>query len=185
MRCASFYLTAVTTLVLLLVAGCSTPTTPKSHYYLIAPDYQASAALSPPATISVECAPYLSQGGLVVENGDQTIVTAHYHRWAEPLPAMISRYLQRQLQSNLRPEATPPAITLLIDRFHRLNDGTVVYSGQWWVQGETPQAFRYQEHPASADYDSTVASLHHLLDKQAMTLVKTLAPDTLAKTETP
>ncbi|EAT14737.1 membrane integrity-associated transporter subunit PqiC [Desulfuromonas acetoxidans] len=185
MRRASFYLTIVTTLGLLLVAGCSSPTTPKTHYYLIAPDYQASAVLSPPATISVECAPFLSQGGLVVEHGDQTIATAHYHRWAEPLPGMISRYLQRRLQSGLRTETTPPTMTLLIDQFHRLNNGTVIYSGQWWTQGSAPQTFRYEEHPISANYDTTVASLHHLLDKQAMTLVKTLAPDTLAKTETP
>nr|WP_320116779.1 ABC-type transport auxiliary lipoprotein family protein [uncultured Desulfuromonas sp.] len=185
MRHASFFAATVSTLILLLVAGCSTPTTPKTYYYLIAPDYQASAALSAPTDISVECAPFLSQGGLVVENSDQTIVTAHYHRWAEPLPSMISRYLQRRLQSALRPEANPPAITLLIDRFHRLKNGTVIYSGQWWTQGKSPQPFSYREQPTSAGYDGTVASLHHLLDQQALTLVDALAPDTLAQTDAP
>lgn len=172
-------------LVILVLTGCSSKTTPKTHYYLIAPDYQATATLSAPPTISVECAPFLSQGGLVMENGNQTILTAHYHRWAEPLPAMISRYLQRRLQTALSPDQAPPTISLLIDRFHQQQDGLVVYSGQWWIKGQTPQPFRYQERPTAHGYEPTVTTLHHLLDQQSQALADLLTPTTLARTEAP
>nr|WP_320050239.1 ABC-type transport auxiliary lipoprotein family protein [uncultured Desulfuromonas sp.] len=168
-----------------LLSACSTTNTPKTRYYLIASKEQPVAPLSVPPVIHTECAPFLSQGGLVIEYPDQTIQTAHYHRWAEPLPAMIARYLQRRLQMSFEADFEPPVITLLIDRFHRLNTGEVVFSGQWWANNDPPQSFSYKMRPTDNSYETTVSDLQRLLDQQNDTMVQTLSPHTLAHTETP
>lgn len=161
------------------------PSAPKTHYYLIASKEQSVKPLSMPPVIYTECAPFLSQGGLVMEYPNQTIQTAHYHHWAEPLPAMITRYLQRRLQMSLDAASAPPVITLLVDRFHRLNTGEVVFSGQWWANNEPPQSFSYKMQNTDNSYETTVSELQRLLDQQNDTMVQTLSPHTLAHTEAP
>ncbi len=164
-------------LALLLAVGCSATTTPKTRYFLIAADHQNQKlqSLAQPPQIRIDCAPFLSQGGLVIENSDQTIQTAHYHRWAESLPAMISRYLQRTLQGSLNPATKPPVINILVDQFHRTTAGHVVFSGQWWVSGQMPQGFSYQLRPPEISYDSMVTTLRQLLDTHSHTMAKALA----------
>jgi uncharacterized lipoprotein YmbA len=166
-------------LVAFLLFGCSaTTTTPKTHYYLLTSQQPtvSTRPLAPLPHVQVECAAYLSQAGLVNELPQQQIETAHYHRWAEPLPAMMRRYLQRALQQRCPDTALAPDVTLVVDQFHHLSSGAVVFAGQWWSASTPPVSFALKQATPDNSYPTTVAALQDLLNLQADQIARTLCP---------
>lgn len=157
----------ITAVLLMTLCGCAQTTPPQNHYYLLNPLQNQSSELSTtPPILRIELAQFLSQGSLVLQLDDQQIQPSHYHRWAEPLPGMIERYLQRRFQQgNQLQEKT--SVVIVIDRFHGSPTGEAWLSGQWWQSNKVPHRFNFQAKQDSAGYAGLVITLQHLLDRLA------------------
>lgn len=164
--------------LLLTLSGCADVKPPQSHYYLLSAPSTTSAPLtSPPLSIRVLLPQFLSQGTLIVQLDQQQIRRSHYHRWAEPLPGLIERFLQRRLQQRLSPAASNAALTITIDRFHGSAQGDVWLSGQWWQNNAAtePHVFNYQSQQQQPGYAGLVVSLQQLLDEASAELAEQLS----------
>ncbi|MCD6526533.1 MAG: membrane integrity-associated transporter subunit PqiC [Desulfuromonas sp.] len=171
----------ILTALLLTLSSCAEVKPPQSHYYLLTPPQIRQAELaSAPLTVRVELAQFLNQGTLVVQLDEQQIRPSHYHRWAEPLPGLIERYIQRRLQQQLTQPSAANLISVMIDRFHGSSQGQVWLSGQWWINSETshrPRTFSYRATQQQTGYDELVVTLQQLLDNACLDMIGQLTSE--------
>jgi len=100
-----------TVLCLLVLAGCNVIPPPQAdltrYYTLASPALDAPAARPTIGTLrlglkSVDVAPYLKKGLIVVRRGENELVYDEYARWAEPLEASIARALRAHLSADAK-----------------------------------------------------------------------------------
>ncbi len=102
--------------------------------------------------LPVEVASYLDNGGLVIQIGEHELVTANYHRWAQPLKESFTRLLIRELnfvsdnhkvhyeQSNHAYSADKPIELLIeLEQFHATDQATVVARGRYILLNDSGQ----------------------------------------------
>ena len=158
---------------LLLLQSCSHAPPPAQPGYLLP---GASHSGHSPATIQVQLAGYLNQGGIVLQLSDTEIHVARQHRWAEPLGVQLQRALQGPLDT-LPDDAT---LTVRLSRFHgqQQQDGdSAVISGDWeYQQGENRQQGEIQwQTPLEQDgYAALVKALDQGWQDTAQSILQAL-----------
>ena len=176
---------ALACLTPLLWVGCSS-TLPETHTYILPtpgivagerPDTAISVSLE-----SVKLADFLSQRGLVIEEGKHRVVITKYHRWAESLEDGIRRCLSRDLNksgTNFRiSELRKPGdstqdyqLDFEFDSFHAIGFETAIASGRWVLRDfRTREVIREAYFDLSTpvqpqNYDGIVEGLATLLDR--------------------
>lgn len=126
-----------------LLAGCGT--SPKTHYYTLAPANTSGGdkiALSAPVTVSaVDLPPSLDRRSIVHPTGQNTVAISGDDQWAAPLGEMTRRVLSQDLAAHVPadklvlPGAPAPPntkrIVVSVVRFGAEADGRVVLTGSW------------------------------------------------------
>jgi uncharacterized lipoprotein YmbA len=148
-------------LLLVTLVGCASSTKSIKYYSLdlnsTNGSSEASIATKDAKNQSplVEVAPielpsFLNQGGLIIQLGEHELVTANYHRWAEPLDKAISRLLVKQLSKqnksyrfersafNLRGNKQFQ-LKIEINKFHATDQATVITSGRFIIYDSKSQ----------------------------------------------
>lgn len=87
-----------------LIGGCGT--TPSSNYYLLSanngpPGHADAQRLINIGLGPVEFPAYLDRNQIVISTGTNSLRTAEYHRWAEPLADNFTRVLTQNLTTEL------------------------------------------------------------------------------------
>ena len=91
----------------------------------------------------IHLAKFLRQDGLVMQIGEHEIVTANYHRWAEPLEDAISKLLVQELNAKSNSyqfgrmvgqwnQNAILNLRLEFDKFHATDNAQIVASGRYW-----------------------------------------------------
>lgn len=156
------------------LCGCAEVKPPQTHYYLLSPTLPDAVAFSAPLRVEAEVAQFLNHGQVIIQTTPRQIRRSHYHRWAEPLPGLIERYIERRLQARLALPLPRPTLNLIIDRFNGSTQGKVWLSGQWWNEPTSPRRFNYQAELKTGDYPQLVATLEQLLDQLCDDLARQL-----------
>ncbi|HFB65148.1 MAG TPA: hypothetical protein ENJ60_06365 [Aeromonadales bacterium] len=138
----------------------------------------------------IRLARFLRQPGLVLQRGNNELITANYHRWAEPLDELISKLLLINLNNKSERfyfessdgfirESGAPRLKLYFDKFHATDHATVVISGRYGLvepEAKTLQLteFSIEEIQTHDGYLDTVEKLKKTLDKLADEILLTL-----------
>ena len=171
-------------MVLLMLCGCAEVKAPQTHYYLLAaPSTYCGEFNTTPIPVRVELAQFLNQGTLVIQLDEQRIRSGHYHRWGEPLPGLIERYVQRRLQQKQVELGNTTSLTLVVDRFHGSQHGDIWFSGQWWSNSAKarPHSFNDQIKQQQPGYKGLVTTLQQLLDTACIDMATQLHATTAGK----
>lgn len=81
----------------LLMAGCSSDI--NLERYSLTEDLSAAAYVAP-SCLQLRLTPKVNTGGLMVQTGAHTVVSAAQHRWAEPLDLQLTALFTSQLQQD-------------------------------------------------------------------------------------
>ena len=92
----------------------------------------------------VRLANFLRQEGLVLQIGEHEIVTANYHRWAEPLDEAITKLLAHELNNKSDHyqfarkmgawnQNAALHLRFEFDKFHATDNAKIVASGRYWL----------------------------------------------------
>ena len=174
-------------LMLVAAAGCLGPRSDPSTYFLITPAADAGSGASAAMTLGigpVTLPGYLDRSELVTRLSENQLAVSEVERWAEPLPANVSRALADNLVRLLRPDdyATYPwyesagvdyAVAVDMSRFEADSTGAVTLEAAWWIRNgdgsETlrQDASRIQERAGGVGTDSSVAALSTALARLA------------------
>ena len=171
----------------LMWTGCSS-TLPETRTYIlptpaIATGEKAEAAVSV-SIESVKLADFLTQRGLVIEEGQHRVVITRYHRWAESLEDGIHRCLFRDLDrlgrnfrvSDLRKSGDLTQdyqLDFEFDSFHAVGFDTAIASGRWVLRDfQTRSVIKEAYFDLSTpvrpqNYEGIVGSLATLLEELA------------------
>ena len=192
-------------LVLILsscLAGCgSTPATVEYYRISSEPPQQAPSTPSVDAKTvvleQVELATFLSQPGLVMQSGDNTIVISKVHLWAERLDKALPRLLTTRLQQQSgryhffrghADWADDPdySLRVRIDNFQPNTNGEAYASGSFQLldrrsgRSTMLQEFRFVRDMRRDGYAEAVALLDSLISDIAADILNEL--DTLQQT---
>ena len=160
----------ITCAIVLSITACGSVRPPATSYYLLsAPPLSGNTTVNRPIPVQVEMAEFLTTGTLTLQQDDQRLQPAHYQRWAQPLPGMIARYVQRELQRHGIKLSEHDRLHLAFDNFHGSTSGTVHVSGQWWLdsteQAAETHLFDLSAVQSDSGYTATVTTLQQLLDR--------------------
>ena len=126
----------------LLISACSTQPISRSTYLLRSDHGLKTRALQATSELylgEVMVASYLDQPGLVLEGVSNTIHTAKYHRWAEPLRTSLRQFLSTEISAGLGADiaisrmgrADLGRIDVKIDQLHGDMEGNAVLVAYW------------------------------------------------------
>jgi len=178
----------LTSLILLLLAGCAS-TPPERFNYLLRSDKDVSSRpLSDVANIhlgELSIATYIDQPGLVLAVGDSRIHSARYHEWAEPLGISLRRFVTTEISYRLGKDLllTPTnasgnsRIDINIDQLHGNGEGEALLVAYWtMVQGGQSNTFQFaQRQLLSADgYGALVIAEKALLEAFCVAVAESL-----------
>ena len=84
--------------------GCGT--TPSSNYYMLSANSETLPSVNSQKNINVGLGPidfpaYLDRNKIVIITGNNSLRTAEYHRWAEPLESNFARVLAKDLTATM------------------------------------------------------------------------------------
>lgn len=139
-------------IVLVLFACASSNKQVKYYSLTLNSDHQSLAVANNQANTEqthvivepIRLANFLRQEGLVLQVGDHEIVTANYHRWAEPLEEAIAKLVTHELNNKSNHYQFARRIgqwnqnaTLQLrfefDKFHATDNAKIVASGRYWL----------------------------------------------------
>jgi len=175
-------------LLLALLSGCASQTTPPTYYLLRSNQDLQSSALSASTQYSlgtVEIAAYLDQPGLVIATASGETRPASQNLWAEPIYEGVRNFLSTEIAQASGRELLPAALTqnttvvnIRIDQLHGTLDGQAQIVAYWWlVQGdEVTSLNRFSESRALATsgYSALVDAEKQLLSELAQRIAATL-----------
>jgi uncharacterized lipoprotein YmbA len=131
--------------VLAHAAGCAR--TQPTRYYTLSPVQPAAAASAPASALRIGVGPvvlpdYLDRAQMATMVGPNEVIYSEFHRWAEPLDAMLARVLAEDLALLIGTERiaaypwrtdTHPdvAVELRVLRLEAGPDGTAVLDVRW------------------------------------------------------
>ncbi len=137
--------------IVLALSGCASSDKQVKYYSLtLNSEYQSSDHTSRVGTnkphvvvAPIHLAKFLRQDRLVMQIGEHEIVTAYYHRWAEPLEDAISKLLVQELNAKSNSyqfgrmvgqwnQNTTFNLKLEFDKFHATDNAQIVASGRYW-----------------------------------------------------
>ena len=139
----------------LLISACSTQPISRSTYLLRSDHGLETRALQTTSDIylgEVMVASYLDQPGLVLEGVSNTIHTAKYHQWAEPLSASLRQFLSTEISAGLGVDvaisrigqAHARRLDVKIDQLHGDLQGNAVLVAYWSLtQDGTTTEYQY------------------------------------------
>lgn len=179
-----------TTVVLVSILGvvaCSSAPVEEHHYSLLLDALGDSTVVTSPdsdATLtvtSITLPEYLQSNNLVMQVGDNEILPARRHFWAEPLDESIKTVLANDLQRRLsgiavRSEPTADACLLSVqfDRFHATDGARVVVSGRYTLLfpgGRIERAFDTSRGLPIGGYVNSVSELRNSVSELTAELV--------------
>ena len=138
----------------------------------------------------IRLARFLRQPGLILQRGNNELITANYHRWAEPLDELISKLLLTNLNNKSEilyfessdgfindPGAT--RLKLYFDKFHATDHATVIISGRYGFVDADVRTLQFtefliEETQTHDGYLDTVEKLKKTLDKLASEILSTV-----------
>ena len=172
---------------LLGVAACTSAPVEEHHYSLVldalndadlVPSSDADAAL---AVISITLPEYLRSNNLVMQIGDNEILPARRHFWAEPLDDSIKRVLTYDLDRKLpdiavygAPVADGCLLHVEFDRFHATDEARVVASGRYsllFSDGRIERSFDTSRTLPVGGYANSISELRNSVSALAAELV--------------
>ncbi len=184
------------TLSVLILLSCSS-STERIHYYSLALESKTHLpannfqkkklfiVMEP-----VQLARFLKQPGLVLQKGENELITANYNRWAEPLDELIQRQLLTTLNNKSQKfhfELTdsffnnPVDIRLRIffDKFHATDQSMVIISGRYQITDlsinmQPITEFSIEKKQSANGYLNTVIKLKIALNTLADDILSTL-----------
>lgn len=185
----------VLTLALCLIGCSSTPAA--VAYYRINPEPPRQASSAAPADAAsvvlerVELPTFLSQPGLVMQSGDNTLVISKTHLWAERLDKALPRLLTTRLQAQSdgfrfyrghSDWASGPdySLRVRIDNLQATAGGEVYTSGSFQILDATSgqptilHDFRFTRDMRQDGYGEAVALMDHLVSDIAREILGVL-----------
>jgi uncharacterized lipoprotein YmbA len=132
-------------LILCALTACGS--SPKTHYFTLAPapaSGRTEAALAQPVTVSaLHLPPSLDRKEMVRRTGDNTVEISGDDRWTAPLDAMARRVLSQDLAARLPAEKVVPPdapmpqhageIVVTLAEFGPDAQGGATLKGSWWL----------------------------------------------------
>ncbi|CAA6692304.1 MULTISPECIES: membrane integrity-associated transporter subunit PqiC [unclassified Lentimonas] len=172
----------------LLLAACSTQPISRSTYLLRSDHGLETRALQTSADLylgEVIIAGYIDQPGLVLEGASNTIHTAKYHQWAEPLRTSLRQFLNTEISAGLGADIAISRISqehtrrldVKIDQLHGDMDGNAVLVAYWSLtqDGKTAEYQYVRSLPLQEPgYEALVAAEKRLLIDMAQTIANDL-----------
>lgn len=178
------------TLALVLVVtsvGCLGPRADPSTYFVLTPVTGAESGA--PLAITLGVGPvtlpgYLDRSELVTRLSENQLAVSEVERWAEPLPASVSRAFTDNLVRLMRPDdyvvypwyesaGVDYAVAVDLSRFEADSTGLVTLEASWWVRsGDGNETLRQdasliQEGAGGLGTDRAVAALSTALARLA------------------
>ncbi len=170
----------------ILITACSTQPINRSTYLLRSDHALQTRALQSATDIylgEVMIASYLDQPGLVLEGESDTVHTAKYHQWAEPLRTSLRQFLNTEISVSLGSdiamsrigEQRACRIDVKIDQLHGDTEGNAVLVAYWSITeaGKTAE-HQFAESAAleGAGYEALVAAEKQLLGHLAQAIAQ-------------
>ena len=175
-------------LLVVFLSACAGQPTETSYYLLRSDQHMTSRALVPSTHYvmdQITIAPYLSQGGLILETQAGEMRTARHHLWAEPLYEGIRVFLMTEishakgediLMSKITEAST--SINVRIDQLHGTDDGRARLVAYWLLQKgtEIEAAYQFAEYRDLGEdgYDALARAEKALLSDLASRIASTL-----------
>lgn len=145
--------------MLVVLGGCASTPLPEIRYYLL----DTEVAFAEVRTITVEqvvVPDYLERSNIVLAVSGSEIRPALFHLWGEPLVDGVRRTLELELNALANGEGKE--VSVVIERFHGSENGTVVLSGRWMLSdGERSgemYGFQIETRQEADGYQSLVAA---------------------------
>ncbi|UJJ32523.1 PqiC family protein [Halopseudomonas maritima] len=166
-------------ILLVTLAGCSSPSPLQQHSYLLR-SAQPVPQVQPVVLQRVSLPDYLYGDALVVLVNDNELYRAQQHRWAEPLPQSIERYLRQRISSHLGAAtlAQPVTLEVRIDELLGTLEGQLSLVASYRIEreGQAPQrgAFQQQLAQPAEGYTGLVAGHQQILDQLAAAIAADL-----------
>ncbi len=179
-------------LLLIGVAACGSAPVEEHHYSLRLDalsdtDYSAQRVSDSAETLvvtSVRLPEYLRSNNLVMQVGDNEILPARRHFWAEPLAESIKSVLEHDLGRHLEAVAVARdrsadgcSLDVEFERFHATDHARVVSSGHYRLQhrgGSIERSFDTSRTQNDGGYGSAVGELRKAVDALAAALAAEL-----------
>lgn len=176
---------AVVFLSLLGMAACGSAPVEERHYSLrldalSGTDYSAQPVAQSDAVLtvsSVRLPEYLRSNNLVMQVGDNEILPARRHFWAEPLAESIQSVLEHDLGRHLEDVAVGRGrsaggclLEVEFERFHATDRARVVSSGHYRLRhsgGSIERTFDTSRTLAEGGYGNAVGELRKAVDALA------------------
>jgi uncharacterized lipoprotein YmbA len=176
----------VVLLMVVAISACSSSAkAPDTIYYLLDSNPKSFANKQTSDTklvmIDIVALPdYLKTNQLVMKEGDNRIVKAHYHSWADDLSESIQRALISDLNNSLNNAAVVGycvdcfTIKVTVEHFYPTADGDAILSGYFMTNSspETDQVhyFYFSEELVSPGYANSVRQMRVLVSELAQRL---------------
>ena len=168
----------------LLMVGCSSNPVEQTSYYLLnSLQQQASQHTKENNKVKtivikmLELPDYLNQPLLVMQLADHKLHYAKFHMWAEPLKAGLGKSLAADLNQThkriqfvshrRKSSQKEPVLYVEVDFFHPSSDSTVTLSGHYWLEGDSQQAFYFQQLLTQDGYPHAVSQMRGLVKQLA------------------
>jgi uncharacterized protein len=188
-------------LIVLLLFACASSNKQVKYYSLtlnneypsLATIHQANTANTKQPRVVVgpiHLARFLRQDGLVIQIGEHEIVTANYHRWAEPLEEAIAKLLVQELNSKSDyyqfarmagqwDQNATLHLRLEFDKFHATDNAKIVASGRYWLHEQNKalrmgQTFNVSNHLTRDGYLHAVEKLEQAIGKLSDQIIASL-----------
>jgi uncharacterized lipoprotein YmbA len=172
--------------VAIVLTACSTQPISRTTYLLRSEHALQTRALQSDTDIylgEVMIASYLDQPGLVLEGESNTVHTAKYHQWAEPLRTSLRQFLNTEISVSLGSDIAisrigqqrSRRIDVKIDQLHGDADGHAVLVAYWSLTeaGKTAE-YQFAERTAlkGVGYEALVAAEKQLLAHLAQAIAR-------------
>ena len=179
---------AAVCLSLLGVAACGSAPVEERHYSLrldalSGTDYSSQPVTGSGAVLvvkSVRLPEYLRSNNLVMQVGDNEILPARRHFWAEPLAESLKSVLEHDLSRHLKEvaigrgrSADGCSLEVEFERFHATDSARVVSSGYYLLRhsrGRVERTFDTSRTLSEGGYGNSVGELRKAVDELAAVL---------------
>ena len=171
---------------LLGMTACTSAPVEEHHYSLVLDALNDSDFVQPPDTdaalvvTSITLPEYLRSNNLVMQIGNNEVLPARRHFWAEPLDDSIKRVLTYDLDRKLPdiavysvPAADGCLLHVEFDRFHATDEARVVASGRYWLlftDGRIERSFDTSRTLSVGGYANSISELRNSVSALAAEL---------------
>jgi uncharacterized protein len=171
-------------LVLLLLAGCSSPSTISYYQLPVAPPavVGANAAVKRLYVEPVQVASYLNGRGLVMQLSDVELVMARQHLWAESLDQQLQRQIRDRVLLHapaygglMQAQSDSVRLSVQLDAFHGQAEGYAIISGRFSLSDQIhTQPFNIRVALTNDGYAALVQALGEGLQQLSMQIAQQL-----------